>query len=68
MHDKIIIRHDKLWECEVQKGLVDKPASHLLRGVLAGFFKELLGKRVDVNETKCIALGDPYCQFEISVS
>ena len=67
MDDKIIIRLERLWECEIQKGLVDKPASHLFRGILAGFFEKLLGKKVAVKETKCIALGDPYCQFEINI-
>ena len=66
--DKIILKLVDLWEFEIQKGTVDKPASHLFRGILAGFFGELIGKKVDVKETKCIALGDPYCQFEISIT
>ncbi len=65
--DKIIIRLERLWECEIQKSIVDKPASNFVRGLLAGFFKKLLGKEVVVKETKCIALGDPYCQFEINI-
>ena len=67
MDNKIIIRHNKLWECEIQKGLVDKPASYLLRGILTGFFESLLRKKVLVNETRCVAVGDPYCQFEINI-
>ncbi len=65
--DKIIIKLERLWECEIQKGIVDKPASNYMRGILAGFFKALLGKEVVVKETKCIAVGDPYCQFEINI-
>ena len=65
--DKIIIKLEKLWECEIQKGVVDKLASNYMRGVLAGYFKTLLGKEVVVKETKCIAVGDPYCQFEINI-
>ena len=65
--DKIIISFEDLWECEIQKGLVDKPASHYIRGFLAGFFSNLLEKKVIVNETKCIAVEDPYCQFEINI-
>ena len=65
--DKIILKLEKLWECEIQKNTVDKPASHFVRGLLAGFFKTLLEKEVIVKEVKCIAVGNPYCQFEISV-
>ena len=65
--DKIIIKFERLWECEIQKGIVDKPASNYMRGILTGFFKALLGKDLVIKETKCIALGDPYCQFEINI-
>ena len=65
--NKITIRLEKLWECEIQKDTVDKPASNYMRGLLAGYFKSLLKKEVIVKETKCIALGDPYCQFEINI-
>jgi predicted hydrocarbon binding protein len=61
---KIIVRVDKLWECEIQK---EGPASHYVRGILGGFFSQLLKKRVAAVETKCIAAGDPYCQFEITI-
>jgi predicted hydrocarbon binding protein len=66
--DKIIIRVEHLWECELQKGKTDKPASHLVRGIYVGLLKEFLKKDLKSRETKCIALGDPYCEFEITVS
>lgn len=65
--DKIIIKTMKSWECEIQKEKADKPVSQYIRGVFAGFFKELLSKKVSVRETKCMAMGDPYCQFEITI-
>ena len=65
--DKIILKAVNLWECEVQKGFVDKPASHFVRGIAGGLFKSILNRDVVVKETKCIALGDPYCQFEINI-
>ncbi len=65
--DKIIVRFNRLWECEIQKGIVDKPASNYMRGILAGFFKALLGIDLVIKETKCVAVGDPYCQFEINI-
>ena len=66
-NDKIIVKAEHLWECEMQKGKVDKSASHLIRGIFTGFFKEFLNMNVKVRETKCIALGDPCCQFEINI-
>ena len=65
--DKIIIKFDRLWECEIQKSKVDKPASSYVKGMLVSFFNSLLKKEVVVKETKCIAIEDPYCQFEINI-
>jgi predicted hydrocarbon binding protein len=36
-------------------------------GTAAGGFSNALGKTVEVNETKCCANGDPYCEFEVRV-
>ena len=63
--NKLILKAEKLWECEVQKGKVDRPASHYVRGIITGFFREITGLGLEVRERKCIALGDPYCEFEI---
>jgi len=62
---KIILKVNRLFECELYKGRIDKPISYFSRGVFIGFFRELLGKKLDIRETKCIALGDQYCEFEI---
>ena len=64
---KITIRIKDLWECEIQKGMVNKPASHLVRGIITGFAVKLLGHEVITNETRCMAIGDLYCQFEINI-
>ena len=59
----------KVWnniECSLgKKKNVKKPFSHWLRGLLAGFGTRFFGKKVSVIETKCIAKGDPYCEFVI---
>ena len=67
LNDKIIIRFEQLWECEIQKNITDKPASNYVRGILTGFFKSLLRREISVEETKCIAKGDQYCQFEMTL-
>lgn len=63
--DKIIVKFRNLWECEVQVGKVHAPASAYVKGLITGYFKNILGREPIVEETKCIAAGDPYCQFEI---
>ena len=65
--NRIILMISESWECEVQKGIINETASHLLRGVIAGYFNSILEREIDVIETKCIAIGDPYCQFEITI-
>ncbi|MCS7110537.1 MAG: hypothetical protein NZ956_03600 [Candidatus Caldarchaeum sp.] len=58
---KVLIRAEDNYECKT--GLNHgKPFSHLFRGNLAGILEEILGIRTLV-ETKCIAAGDPYCEF-----
>ncbi|MCS7365013.1 MAG: hypothetical protein NDF54_06205 [archaeon GB-1867-035] len=52
------------FECELFKE-TDKPASHFIRGTMAGWFSAFFNKEVIAIETKCIAKGDPYCQFII---
>lgn len=53
-------------ECEVVKGVKSKPYSQLIRGVLAGVVSRIfIGRKITCNEVKCIAIGNPYCQFVI---
>ena len=63
--DKVIIKLEKLWECEIHKNKTNTPSGNYLKGILTGFFRSLLGREPIVEETKCIAIGDPYCQFEV---
>ncbi len=39
------------------------PCSHLLRGLISGVIGKIWGKKVAVIETKCIAQGNPHCEF-----
>lgn len=52
------------FECELGKPN-GKPYSQFYRGAIAGLFTKFFGKDVKVQETKCIAKGDPYCEFTI---
>jgi len=39
------------------------PSCHFTTGFLNGFFSAV--KNQHVRETRCIAMGDPYCEWEI---
>jgi len=62
---KIILRMSDNWECKLAGKNADKPQSHFVRGVLSGFTSYILKKEVIAKEVKCIAMGDPYCEFLI---
>jgi len=66
-NDRIILYIKDLWECELWKGKTDKPASSLVKGIIHGFFRKFLNTEVEVDEEKCIAIGDKYCQFKVSI-
>mgnify|MGYP003876395261 FL=1 len=51
-------------ECELG-GEADHPFSHYIRGILAGYASEILKQDLLAVETRCLALGDPYCEFEL---
>ena len=65
---KFVLRLYNNWECEIIKswGIKDKPQSMFIRGILTGMFQEVFNERFNVIETKCIAMGEPYCEFYIS--
>ncbi len=63
----VIARVWDSFECELFKG-GNEPSSHFIRGMLAGWASRLLEKEVSAVEVKCIAMGDPYCEFYIKGS
>lgn len=69
LEEKLIkIRLYNNWECETaSKFGIKGPASYFERGVLAGLVKGYVGKDVKTEEVRCIASGDPYCEFNIHV-
>jgi len=58
------IRVYQSFECEAGKGS-EAPYGHFIRGILAGFFTEIFQREAKAVETKCIATGDPYCEYTI---
>lgn len=59
---RAVIRVFDNWECSIFKGS-DEPQNHFIRGILAGFFNAIFGDGFRATEVKCIAKGDPYCEF-----
>jgi len=47
-------------------GISKKPIDFFICGLLAEAVYTVFGKKVGCIETKCLACGDPYCQFEFS--
>ncbi|MEM1937622.1 MAG: V4R domain-containing protein [Candidatus Caldarchaeum sp.] len=60
---RVVVRLEDNYECALVKNY-GKPFSNLHRGMFAGIFSELVGSD-NSKETKCIAAGDPYCEFVI---
>ena len=56
------VRFNENFECSLKKGQMGK-GSNFVRGHLDGLFEVVLGAKVDVSETTCIAKGDQTCTF-----
>jgi len=52
------------FECELFKGS-GKPASHFVRGMIAGFLGGIFGENVYADEIKCIAAANKCCEFQV---
>ena len=50
----------------MENGQSEEPNCMFTSGFLAGLFAEVLDKTVQARETKCMSLGQPECEFEIS--
>ena len=48
-------------------GLQKKPVCHLIKGIFKCFMEKLTGKKVEVVETSCIAMGNKVCTFEVRI-
>ncbi|MBO3798536.1 MAG: V4R domain-containing protein [Thermoproteota archaeon] len=59
------IRIHQSFECETGKDS-ETPYGHFTRGILAGYFASIFEKEAKVIETRCIAKGDPYCEYMIN--
>ncbi|RLF03123.1 MAG: hypothetical protein DRJ59_01580 [Thermoprotei archaeon] len=61
------LRIENNFECELFMGRGES-SSNLVRGMLNGWFSSLFKTDVRIIETRCIARGDPYCEFVVTVA
>jgi len=47
-------------------GKSDRPVCHYFRGYWVGVVREVLERKVSCAETKCMGMGDVYCEFKIT--
>ncbi len=59
---KIVVKMYDSVECGAFRGS-GKAMSQLVRGYISGLLSGLIGREIRLIETKCIAKGDPYCEF-----
>ena len=65
----MIVRLHHNWECMISKKQgVRGPASHFERGVIAGLVQAYTNSKVTVEEYKCVAKEDPYCEFMVATT
>ncbi len=67
MNGEVIFRIYENIECG-NYGHTGKPMSSFVKGIIEGFYTRLWERRVRVEETKCIARGDKFCEFTVSVT
>jgi predicted hydrocarbon binding protein len=46
-------------------GKQKEPICHIISGIFKNFVEKTTGKKVEVKETSCIAMGNKVCTFEI---
>ncbi|MDZ5723715.1 MAG: sigma 54-interacting transcriptional regulator [Acetobacterium sp.] len=63
--EKIILRLFDCFTCSNMKHL-GKPICFFEAGILAGAVSNIRKQNMDANEVKCNALGDDFCEFEVT--
>jgi predicted hydrocarbon binding protein len=62
--NEIVLRLYHSFECEAFKGS-EKPMSSFVKGHINGLVSGILDRELSITETRCIAVGDLYCEFKI---
>ena len=54
-------------EAVLREKKATQPVCHWTRGFISGYLTALTGVDIEILETKCLAKGDEYCEFEVKV-
>ena len=63
--NKVLIQLKEDMTCLGVKG-AHKPICFFEAGLLSGILEKMFHKRIEIKETKCCAVGDKHCQFEMA--
>lgn len=62
----IAVENNPLVDALETNGKSDRPLCHYFRGYWVGVVSEVLERKVSCTESKCIGMGDAYCEFKIT--
>lgn len=62
---KAIVRVHSSFEANPFRGVFREPSCQFVRGDISGLLSGLVGRKLVAVERKCIASGDPYCEFYV---
>ena len=65
LDDKIVLEVLDGWEAKALKKRYTSPQCHLTRGLIEGFLNKATGRKWDVEEMECIAMGFECCKFVV---
>ena len=62
----IVVENNPLVVALGTGGKSDRPVCHYFRGYWVGVVSEVLERKVSCAETKCMGMGEAYCEFKIN--
>ena len=62
----IVVENNPLVVALGTGGKSDRPVCHYFRGYWVGVISEVLERKVSCAETKCIGMGDTFCEFKVT--
>jgi len=65
LDDKIVLEVLDGWEAKALKKRYTSPQCHLTRGLIEGFLNRVTGRKWDVEEMECMAMGFERCKFVV---
>lgn len=64
----IVVENNPLVATLGTGGKSDRPVCHYFRGYWVGVVSEVLERKVSCAESKCMGMGDAYCEFKVTAA